>query len=313
MAIFLVAFGSLALGSTVFVTAKNAQLAAAIETTSKNCDAAKQAAAKGVSFGSQSGTGQNIADKCIAAVFDQSKVQPNEQNPRQNPKNYKCVGKSVKVSIDSKGKITESWNASASVPQGTCSTQYCDAKVCKRAKQVPGGQGLLDQLDQEKKGPGLLDQLDQEQAPKGPGLLDQLDQERRGPGLLDQLDQEKGPGLLDQLDQEKKGTGLLDQLDQEKKGPGLLEQLDQEQAPQPKQNKSAWDSLMEWSAFGSPQTLEPPENPLGQQNPPSQQPPGITNYSSFNSTFSAQNTLQNAPAANTCHFGFWGWCLWPVI
>ena len=139
LTVAIIAIGSFALESTV-LHVRNSQLAAAaIEPTSKDCDTAKQAAAKGISSGSQSGTGSEIIDdKCISAVFDQSKVQPNEQNPRQNPKNYKCAGKSVKVSVDSKGKVTESWNASAGVPQGYCQTQYCDANGCKATEPTPG-------------------------------------------------------------------------------------------------------------------------------------------------------------------------------
>ena len=299
LAIFLVAFGSLALGSTIFATAKNAQLAAAIETTSKNCDAAKQAAAKGVSSGSQSGTGQNIADKCIAAVFDQAKVQLNEQNPRQNPKNYKCVGKSVKVSIDSKGKITESWNASAGVPQGTCSTRYCDASGCKPAKQTSGINGS--QMSE-------LEQLPQSQSQQ------QMPQLPQANGV-EQLPQSNNPTVPDQ-NYHDLGT-----------------QYPSEPPPQPTQNKSWWDNIQQYLGIqpadapspdtraentspGSPQssyccdtyfgssdnqvqleqdisTLQPSENALNQSITPPPESPPLRDYPYSNSTFSAQDTLQS--------------------
>lgn len=302
LAIAIVSFGLLALGSTIFATAKNAQLAAAIETTSKNCDAAKQAAAKGVSSGSQSGTGQNIADKCIAAVFDQSKVQPNEQNPRQNPKNYKCVGKSVKVSVDSKGKITESWNASAGVPQGTCSTQYCDASGCKPAKQTSGIDGSqISGLEQ------LPTQSGQQMPP---------------------LPQANGPEQLPQSNYPTEPDPNYHDLGQQSPTNPA-----NESAPQPTQNKSWWDSMQQYlgitpasaptpetradnSSPGTPQssfccdsysgssndqvqleqdisTLQPSENALDQSITSPPEPRPLTDYPYSNSTFSAQDTLQS--------------------
>ncbi len=122
---FIAIFGAVAIAVDSYIGAKlsaiqSSQLAAVIETTSKGCDAAKKAAIAGKNSGTQSAGSEEISDKCIAAVFDQSKVQRNESNPRKNPKNYKCVGKMITVSVGAQGKVTEKWIASAGVPQGTC-------------------------------------------------------------------------------------------------------------------------------------------------------------------------------------------------
>ncbi|MEK7129873.1 MAG: hypothetical protein AAB803_02525 [Patescibacteria group bacterium] len=85
----------------------------------------------------------NITDECIAAVFDASKVLPNERNPKQNPKNYRCVGKNVRVTVvDGKsGLVTESWNAAAGVPQGKCLVRYCSGSYCTETKSEDGASG----------------------------------------------------------------------------------------------------------------------------------------------------------------------------
>ncbi|QQG37531.1 MAG: hypothetical protein HYS26_02770 [Candidatus Kaiserbacteria bacterium] len=117
------------------------QLAAAVEATSEDCAAAKQLAIKGIFSGSQSGTGVSFADKCIAAVPDASMINPGEINSQLNPKNYKCVGKRVRVSIDARGKITEKWSAIGALPQGKCSTIHCNLKgECSFAAETTGRQ-----------------------------------------------------------------------------------------------------------------------------------------------------------------------------
>lgn len=112
-----------------------ASAAATLEITSKTCDEAKQQAIKGVTGGSQVGTGTNIIDKCIAAVYERLVPGTPVGYGTEDPRNYRCVGKVVKISTNTKGKTTEEWYAAEKVPQGVCVTKYCDAKgVCMPAQ-----------------------------------------------------------------------------------------------------------------------------------------------------------------------------------
>jgi hypothetical protein len=116
-----------------------AQAAAVTDTSSQNCEDAKKAAAAGVFHGSQVSNGRS-SDKCIAAVYDPSLVSVVETNPRGNPKNYRCVGKNVRLanSLSTGAMVTESWSAAANIVAGKCSVLYCSGTYCSEAKLEDG-------------------------------------------------------------------------------------------------------------------------------------------------------------------------------
>lgn len=131
----------LLLGMSASHSALLAAAAPAVDDFNPDCEAAKKAAIVGVFFGTKtSKMGDEVIDNCVAAVFDPSGVKLLEANPMQNPKNYKCVGKNVRISLAGtrESSVTESWSASAKVPAGICSTQYCSGGYCNAAKQWPG-------------------------------------------------------------------------------------------------------------------------------------------------------------------------------
>ena len=106
-------------------SARRLAAAAAVDETGVQCEAARRAAARGVSSGSQKRPGWNSANECIAALFDPAKAEPDEKNPRLNPDNYACVGKDViLVTAGADGNVHELWAASAQIPAGTCRVRY---------------------------------------------------------------------------------------------------------------------------------------------------------------------------------------------
>ncbi len=302
LAIVLIAFGSLALGSTIFATAKNAQLAAAAASGSGQCE----------------------------QKYKQCMSDPKQTNKQKCETDWKiCVGKKCvakdTATVDTCPKDPDcemSCTESATSQKGLLScckggpkhNNSCQKEIdgkCNPAKQMPSNSGL-------------------EQLPTQSGQQMPPIPQANGP---EQLPQQSEEPTRNWPECQAFGT--------------CVEQAPSEPAPQPTQNKSWWDNMQQYLGIspasapspdtradntspGTPQSsfccnsysgssndqvqleqdiglLQPSEDALRQQNPLSPEQPI---YSYPESTFSAQDTLQNAPAANTCHFHFLQWCLW---
>lgn len=113
------------------------------------CIDARIAAASGYSFGAeQVDMDLSLHDSCVAAVYEASRATFVELDPARNPKNYRCVGKNVRISERTDGTLVKNWSPAPSVPAGTCSVQVCGSdRACADATRIPGVSASVPNVD----------------------------------------------------------------------------------------------------------------------------------------------------------------------